>query len=604
MRIYYKILIVLALVIPQSLLAQEFLRWSDEFNGSSLDTTYWNYQIGDGCPELCGWGNAELQWYQREAIKVEGGLLKIKATKANVGNSTYTSGRIRTMNKMDFASGRIVVRAGLPIGRGYWPAIWFLPTESYYGSWPLSGEIDLMEARGQEPKTTHGTIHYGAYAPNNKYTGTSYTLATDSFTSGFHDFGLRWTNDSIMWYVDGVLFSTKTRSNLVDFWWPFDRNFHAIFNLAVGGNFLGYPDASTPDTASLQVDYIRVYQDMKQIFISGQPAVLRLDKQRYYYAQKLEGASYEWEVPSDAKIIGPANTHEVRVDWGLSSDSLSVWVNYNGFRQKISKYIMALPDTCEGAIDNVETVRTTYWVGGSGNYKAGVTNPDKDSLNTSNSVNRYYRNGGTAYDAMFLRTDVIHAAKEFEDGKMIFKMKVYTTAPVGTEVNLNFENRARAKGDYPLGRRCVLQAKTTKERAWDELVFKLILKPDAGTPEGSIDQLVLLFAPNTNSTDVFYFDEIGVKEMPCKEVLSGVEEAALLNSILVYPNPFAEGMDLHFNFEANQFLVRDILGRTKISCSHANVLNEQFAELAPGTYFLWMGNGLKNYQVKIVKVAN
>jgi hypothetical protein len=263
-----------------------------------------------------------------------------------------------------------------------------------------------------------------------------------------------------------------------------------------------------------------------------------------------------------------------------------------------------LPDTCEGAIDNVETLRTTYWVGGSGNYKAGVTNPDKDSVNMSNSVNRYYRNGGTTYDAMLLRTDVIHAAKEFEDGKMIFKMKVYTTAPVGTEVNLNFENRDRAKGDYPLGRRCVLQAKTSKERAWDELDFKLILKPDANTPEGSIDQLVLLFAPNTNTTDVFYFDEIGVKEMPCKEVLSGVEEAALLSGNLVYPNPIAAGMDLHFNFEANQFLVSDVLGRTKISCAHANVLNEQFADLAPGTYFLWMGNGVKSYQVKIVKVAN
>ncbi len=188
---YIKVLLLVCFVMPQSIKAQEFLRWSDEFNGSSLDTSYWEYQLGDGCPELCGWGNAELQWYQREAIKVENGLLKIKATKANVGSSTYTSGRIRTINKIDFTTGRIVVRARLPIGRGYWPAIWFLPTESYYGSWPLSGEIDLMEAKGQEPKTTHGTIHYGAYAPNNRYTGNSYTLATDSFTSGFHDFGLR-----------------------------------------------------------------------------------------------------------------------------------------------------------------------------------------------------------------------------------------------------------------------------------------------------------------------------------------------------------------------------------------------------------------------------
>ncbi|MDZ4667992.1 MAG: family 16 glycosylhydrolase [bacterium] len=583
--------------------AQEFLRWSDEFNGTALDTNYWEYQIGDGCPDLCGWGNAESQSYQRDAVKVEGGFLKIKASKEKVGNSNYRSARIRSIGKMDFASGRIVVRARLPIGKGYWPAIWFLPTESYYGNWPLSGEIDLMEGKGQEPKTTHGTIHYGAYVPNNKYTGTSYTLATDSFTSGFHDFGLRWTNDSILWYVDGVLFSTKTRSNLTDFWWPFDRNFHAIINLAVGGYFLGYPDATTPDTATLQVDYIRVYQDLKQIFISGPDAILRLDKQKEFYTQELAGATYAWQVPAGAQIIGASNGSKVKVNWGLHSDSIGVLATHNGFSQKINKYVLALPDTCEGLLDNVETLRTMYWVGGSGTYRAGVTNPMKDFVNTSNSVNRYYRSGGTTYDALFLHTDVIDAAKDFEDGKLLFKMKLYTTAPVGTEVNLNFENRKRAESNYPLGRRCVLQAKTTKDRAWEELTFKLILKPDPGTLDGTINQLVLLFAPNTSSSDVYFMDDFGVKEAPCKELLNSIEES-VLEPILVYPNPLVHGEDLRISFDAKQYVLRDILGRTKITCSHINELNAQLGALDAGTYFLWMSNGKREAQVKILKVQN
>ena len=588
---------------PIFLQAQEFLRWSDEFNGNSLDTNFWSYQIGNGCPNLCGWGNNELQFYKQENVRVQNGILNIAAKKETVGSNTYTSARIRTLNKVDFASGKIEVRARVPVGRGYWPAVWFLPSENHYGIWPLSGEIDLLEGKGQEPQTTHGTIHYGAYVPNNRYTGNTYTLSSGSFASDFHVYTLQWNENAIEWYVDDILYSTKTRVNTNPFWWPFDRNFHVIMNLAVGGNFLGYPDASTPDTASFQVDYIRVYQNLSQIFVSGPDAILRKDTNQIFYTQELPGASYLWEVPAGAIIRNGANLARTKVDWGLRSDSIFVTITHQGKSKKIAKWVRALPDTCEGVIDNLENRRSIYWVGSTGTFAGGITNPAKDSINTSNSVNRYYRNSAVSYDAMVLKAMSIKNATEFEGGNLLLKMKLYTTAPVGTEININFENRARAGQDYPIGRRCVLQAKTTRTRAWEELTFKLILRPDPNTLDGSIDQLVILLAPNTSTNDVYFFDDFSLEERPCKELQSATEEIEANNSgIHVYPNPITDQLQLDLPFEATTFELYDMHGKLVTTASKLPDLNNQLPNMTTGVYWLQVGNGMKQCRIKLVKI--
>jgi beta-glucanase (GH16 family) len=588
---------------PIFLQAQEFLRWSDEFNGNSLDTNFWSYQIGNGCPNLCGWGNNELQFYKQENVRVQNGILNIAAKKETVGSNTYTSARIRTLNKVDFASGKIEVRARVPVGRGYWPAVWFLPSENHYGIWPLSGEIDLLEGKGQEPQTTHGTIHYGAYVPNNRYTGNTYTLSSGSFASDFHVYTLQWNENAIEWYVDDILYSTKTRVNTNPFWWPFDRNFHVIMNLAVGGNFLGYPDASTPDTASFQVDYIRVYQNLSQIFVSGPDAILRKDTNQIFYTQELPGASYLWEVPAGAIIRNGANLARAKVDWGLRSDSIFVTITHQGKSKKIAKWVRALPDTCEGVIDNLENRRSIYWVGSTGTFAGGITNPAKDSINSSNSVNRYYRNSAVSYDAMVLKAMSIKNATEFEGGNLLLKMKLYTTAPVGTEININFENRARAGQDYPIGRRCVLQAKTTRTRAWEELTFKLILRPDPNTLDGSIDQLVILLAPNTSTNDVYFFDDFSLEERPCKELQSATEEIEANNSgIHVYPNPITDQLQLDLPFEATTFELYDMHGKLVTTASSLPDLNNQLPNMTAGVYWLQVGNGMKQCRIKLVKI--
>jgi beta-glucanase (GH16 family) len=261
------------------------LVWSDEFNGSTLDTSKWGYQLGNGATiGLQGWGNNELEYYtsRPENVRVEDGHLIITARKENfTGNATggnegqnftWTSGRIRTAGKFSRTYGKIEFRAKLPVGKGFWPAIWMLPEDqpgNPYGLWAANGEIDVTEAWGSKPDKIAQTLHYGGMWPNNVYSGNEYTFPKKDTIETWHTYTLEWRSNEIKWLVDGVVTSTKTQ------WWsskaqppssdadlnpwpaPFDKPFYIVLNLAVGGFFDGNPDASTPNQAQMEVDYIR-----------------------------------------------------------------------------------------------------------------------------------------------------------------------------------------------------------------------------------------------------------------------------------------------------------------------------------------------------------
>ena len=236
--------------------------WGDEFNGTSLDMTKWTPQLGNGCDiGNCGWGNNEKQFYTDKPanLQVSGGNLVITALKESTQGSEYSSARIRTFNKGDWTYGKIEVKAKLPKGQGVWPAIWMLPTDEKLGGWPKSGEIDIMELRGQTPNTVLGTVHFGPAWPNNKNKGSEYVLANNDFSNDFHVFSVIWSKDKIRWYVDGTLFYTINATDLAPETYPFNNRFHMILNLAVGGNFLGDPDQTTILPQQLIVDYVRVY---------------------------------------------------------------------------------------------------------------------------------------------------------------------------------------------------------------------------------------------------------------------------------------------------------------------------------------------------------
>jgi beta-glucanase (GH16 family) len=145
------------------------LVWADEFNGTTLDGAKWTAENGGG-----GWGNGELQYYKAANATVSSGTLKITAKKERVQANNYTSARIKTYLKGDWTYGRFEARIKLPKGAGLWPAFWMMPTDSYYGTWPRSGEIDISELVGAKPNNSFGTLHYGTSSTDHQYKGANF----------------------------------------------------------------------------------------------------------------------------------------------------------------------------------------------------------------------------------------------------------------------------------------------------------------------------------------------------------------------------------------------------------------------------------------------
>ncbi|HMH23968.1 MAG TPA: family 16 glycosylhydrolase [Puia sp.] len=237
------------------------LAWSDEFNDTSLSTTDWSWESGDGCPGICNWGNNELEYYTAPPNNLffQDGKMIIEARSEVFGGKNYTSTRIKTQGKKTFKYGRIDIRAILPTTKGLWPALWLLPQNNVYGNWPTSGEIDMMEEVGSEPGKVLGTAHYGP-GPNSTYISRNYSLTGATFNDQFHVFSLEWQQDQLKWYVDNILYSTVTKADVGSNIYPYNEQFFLIVNLAVGGNLPGAPDASSIFPQWLILDYIRVYQ--------------------------------------------------------------------------------------------------------------------------------------------------------------------------------------------------------------------------------------------------------------------------------------------------------------------------------------------------------
>lgn len=234
------------------------LVWADEFDGTALNTDDWVYEIGTGNG---GWGNNELQYYKEENTSIKDGHLVIEAKKEAFGGQEYTSSRLKTQGKQNFRFGRVDIRAVLPQGRGLWPALWMLGTKINAVGWPACGEIDIMELVGHQPDRVYGTAHFGANFANHDFTGRS-TLLPDGrkFAEEFHVFSLIWSEDKMEWYMDDELFFEFDRSSVGGQPYPFNDNFFFIFNVAVGGNFPGSPDAATSFPQRMIVDYVRVFQ--------------------------------------------------------------------------------------------------------------------------------------------------------------------------------------------------------------------------------------------------------------------------------------------------------------------------------------------------------
>ncbi|GEN56341.1 hypothetical protein GCM10012290_08310 [Halolactibacillus alkaliphilus] len=275
------------------------LTFEDNFDGDSLDKSKWSYDIGNGFYQedgsfISGWGNEELQSYQKENVRVEDGKLILEAREEEVsddqGTYNYTSGKIHTKGKFKQTYGRFEAKMSLPEGQGFWPAFWMMPEEDIYGGWAASGEIDIMENAGGTPTKIGGAIHYGSQWPNNTYTAKDYYFPEGQDITDMNVYAVEWEPGEIRWYVNDHLYQTlnnwssKDGSNPAKFAYPapFDQDFYLILNLAVGGWYGGKPNDDTVFPSAVEVEYVRAYQ-------------------RSGYPEPEEPAFEAEELPDDAK---------------------------------------------------------------------------------------------------------------------------------------------------------------------------------------------------------------------------------------------------------------------------------------------------------------
>lgn len=232
------------------------LVWQDEFDTDGApDESKWAFDLGGG-----GWGNSELQTYTSDPqnVTIADGYLKITAI--NNGGS-YTSARIKTQGLFARKYGRFEARIKTPYGPGIWPAFWMLGENVGTAGWPQCGEIDIMELKGHEPHIVHGTIHGPGYSGGNPVTKT-YALINGRFDTDFHIYAVEWDQDKIDFFVDETLYQRIKRED-VPGEWVYDQPFFILLNVAVGGNYVGFPTDQTPFPQKMTVDYVRVYQEVK-----------------------------------------------------------------------------------------------------------------------------------------------------------------------------------------------------------------------------------------------------------------------------------------------------------------------------------------------------
>jgi beta-glucanase (GH16 family) len=239
--------------------AQWTLIWSDEFDGSALDASKWYNDIGGW-----GWGNNELQYYTAgDNLTVSGGTLVIEARDEQYGGNSHTSGKIISKDLFEVKYGKIEARIKVPMGQGIWPAFWMLGANISEVSWPYCGEIDVMEHINNE-MAIHGTAHWDY----NGHTFNGNSTATDP--TSYQVYSVEWDQNEIRWFLNGNQYHSLSIANNVQSTGEFHLPFYLILNLAVGGNWPGYPDATTTFPVQLEVDYVRVYKTDDELALNEQ----------------------------------------------------------------------------------------------------------------------------------------------------------------------------------------------------------------------------------------------------------------------------------------------------------------------------------------------
>ena len=512
--------------------------WSDEFDGDSLNSDVWNVMTGDGCDYgICGWGNQELEVYSENNIIVKDGVMIIEARREDFVNSThhhpssndssnqtssyrYTSGRINTDQHVNIdVFGRYEARIKLPKGgQGVWPAFWMLPSEWKYGGWPKSGEIDIMEQIGSEPHSIHGTIHFGTQT--HKFIGRSVDIE-GLFSNEYHRFAVERELNSIRWILDDVVYFSITSDDIGNDIWPFNESFYFIFNLAIGGLWPQNPNEDTEFPQRMIVDYVRVYDKPLVSLIGPREIVLDGKNDDFVEYEILNwnytsNLTFNWSVPSDAVIVSGQGSHLIKVKFGNEGGVLGCnivdkkcvdnnYLSMNIINKGKFRYDFSF-------VDVRSTSRATL-VSHSGTYNVidntGTALMNCPSTSFCSEAVKYTRSASSKYDTIIFRIPALANAASYVELLDAFFIYIYTNEPVGTKILLQLEDSSISSPDnFPIGRHSIFIAMTEKENDWQHLRFEYAESPDVQVPQSSVDTIVLLFAPDTNTDGTYYFNNL------------------------------------------------------------------------------------------------
>ena len=491
--------------------------WNDEFDSASIDASKWSYEVN--CD---GGGNNEQQCYTDSAENsfIADGNLNIVALPAEEGaEKPYTSARLITQYKADFKYGRFEMRAKLPQGQGSWPAFWMLPTDSVYGGWPKSGEIDIMEAvnlkvtdsEGNEEAYIHGTLHYGQEWPNNSSSGKAALLPDGTNPADdFHTYAIEWQEGEIRWYVDDYLYATQMKSEvrylstgasqgLIHRGWfaeyfdiitgelethwdsaPFDQDFFMILNLAVGGdwpsnvNDTGIDASAFENGQSYEVDYVRVFECASDPVTGKGCETIR-------NGYKVEASD---DNPTGALVLGKAPNPPAPVVPGAATP---ITIFADGENPE-----WPLWDCCAGSTPTIETDDAEH--GAVAEFSV---------LGSPDTVQGFYsRDAGTPFDASAM----------LATGTISFEMKVVTPPADGTPWIFKVEagDATSNTGDIPLNASQEGLDPVTGE--WQTYTFDLVTLADAGLDISAIDVIMIFPAWGAGAGAVYRVDNLEISE--------------------------------------------------------------------------------------------
>ncbi|MBT0587415.1 glycoside hydrolase family 16 protein [Alteromonas oceanisediminis] len=491
------------------------LVWSDEFDGNEINSNNWTHEVN-----CAGGGNNEKQCYTDADANsfVADGNLNIVALPSQDGEPLpYTSARLVSQNKADFTYGRFEIRAKLPFGQGAWPALWMMPTDSVYGGWPRSGEIDIMEAvnlktqtlEGTEENRIYGTLHYGKGFPDNSSSGKGYAFPEGvNPADDFHTYAIEWQEGEIRWYVDGYLYATQMRSEFrfdsqgraaglkhrgwfaeyfdsvsgdLEVKWenaPFDQDFFFIMNVAVGGNWPesvnegGIDATAFAEGQTMQVDYIRVYE------CAADPLTGR----------GCETVRQGYKDPDDALVEGAAPIPSIP----SLDDSASVVI----FEDEPNPN-WALWDCCGGSTPTVEMDDAPFgnvveFTVGAEPTVLGFTSREEFLTDDNGVPSPFDASGIVATQALTFDMKLVTAPAN-PDSEFLMKIE---SAGAATAVELPLS--ASSEGAVPL------------VGEWQSYTFPLQALADAGLDVSAIDVVMIFPAWSTGEGAVYRVDNVKI----------------------------------------------------------------------------------------------